>query len=144
MVNGDHRQHINPRTDVADLCGNEGGNKFIHEFDDGFATNGGGCLGGIQKFIGKRLVEIIPALLQQEPHGAGPDFGHALLEEARGVITDGFGGGHNAKGRILAHRQAPVQDTVHGGNAHPRLARQIGNRRPFAHPQFLQKLIPTT
>ena len=139
MVNGDHRQRINPRADVADLCGDEGGNEFIHEFDDGLAANGRGCLGGIQKFIGKRLVEIIAALLQQEAHGAGPDFGHALLEQAGGVIADGFGGGHNAQGRILAHRQAPVQDPVHGGNAHPRLARQIGNGCPLAHSRFLQK-----
>ena len=55
------------------------------------------------------------------------------------MVTDGFGGGHNAKGRILAHRQAPVQDTVDGGNTHPRLTRQISNRRPLAPSQVLQE-----
>jgi hypothetical protein len=58
------------------------------------------------------------------------------------MVANGFGGGHNAQGRILAHGQTPVQDAVHGGNAHARFACQIGNCCAFAHPGFLQYFTP--
>ena len=144
MIDRDDTEHVCALRYEVHLLDQRSGRQLCCEGDNRAAAHAGCRAGCRVDCCRERLVEDVGLLLQNEAVSSLWRFRiEPELEKVGGVEADLLGRDEDAARRLLAHRMAPVQHAIDGGNRDAGCVRHVRNRGSAGDAESLRESRPS-